>query len=357
MTVDAWLDARTPTRVVHLDVAGAGRPSREVLDAEIAHLHREAALGAYVAAELAEEVVDEGRAALAALVGLAGADVCFLDGAGHRLRHAARRLAAAGRRAGRHPAERVRRERPGAAPAGRRARLGAGPAAGRRRRPDHRRAGRPGPGHLPAGAEPARDRPAGRAGAGRRHAAAARRGAVARAGAGARGLRGVRRDQPQVAVRARAASASPSSPRGAGDADRAAHAGPAHGTGHAALGGAGGARRRRVGLRRGRAAVGSPGLLGLVRDRAAPGAQRAGRRRGLAGARAGGRADRASRPSSAATPSPPGPGCWRTASSPSAIGTSRSDDLDAPVLRVSTAGWVAPAELDALAEALAARTK
>ena len=82
MTVEAWLDARTPTRVVHLDVAGAGRPSREVLDAEVAHLHREAALGAYVAAELAEEVVDEGRAALAAMVGLDGADVCFVDGAG-----------------------------------------------------------------------------------------------------------------------------------------------------------------------------------------------------------------------------------------------------------------------------------
>ena len=43
MTVDAWLDARVPTRVVHLDAAGAGRPSREVLDAEVAHLHREAA--------------------------------------------------------------------------------------------------------------------------------------------------------------------------------------------------------------------------------------------------------------------------------------------------------------------------
>jgi len=82
MTVDSWLDARMPARVVHLDVAGAGRPSREVLDAEIAHLHREAALGAYVAAELAGEVVDEGRTALGALVGLDGADVCFLDGAG-----------------------------------------------------------------------------------------------------------------------------------------------------------------------------------------------------------------------------------------------------------------------------------
>ena len=82
MTVESWLGARMPTRVVHLDVAGAGRPSREVLDAEIAHLHREAALGAYVAAELAEQVVDDGRSALGALVGLAGGDVGVLDGAG-----------------------------------------------------------------------------------------------------------------------------------------------------------------------------------------------------------------------------------------------------------------------------------
>lgn len=82
MTVEEWLDARTPTRVVHLDAAGAGRPSRDVLDAEIAHLHREAARGAYVAAEQAEDSVGEGRDALAALVGLTGSDLCFLDGAG-----------------------------------------------------------------------------------------------------------------------------------------------------------------------------------------------------------------------------------------------------------------------------------
>jgi pyridoxal 5-phosphate dependent beta-lyase len=82
MSVGEWVDARTPTRIVHLDVAGAGRPSREVLDAEIAHLHREASLGGYVAQELAAEQIDAGRAALAATVGLEGTDVCFLDGAG-----------------------------------------------------------------------------------------------------------------------------------------------------------------------------------------------------------------------------------------------------------------------------------
>ena len=82
MTVQEWVDARTPTRAVHLDVAGAGRPSREVLDAEITHLHREAALGPYVAQEAATERIADGRRALAALVGLDDGDVCFLDGAG-----------------------------------------------------------------------------------------------------------------------------------------------------------------------------------------------------------------------------------------------------------------------------------
>jgi pyridoxal 5-phosphate dependent beta-lyase len=83
MTVEEWVDARTPMKAVHLDVAGAGRPSREVLDAEITHLHREAALGGYVAQERAGAQVDEGRAALAALVGLGQGDVAFSDGAGN----------------------------------------------------------------------------------------------------------------------------------------------------------------------------------------------------------------------------------------------------------------------------------
>lgn len=82
MPTSEWIAARSPTSIVHLDVAGSGRPSREVLDAEIAHLHREALLGAYVAQEQAEPVVDAGRGALATMIGLTGDDVCFLDGAG-----------------------------------------------------------------------------------------------------------------------------------------------------------------------------------------------------------------------------------------------------------------------------------
>lgn len=81
MDASAWVAARVPTSVVHLDVAGSGRPSRGSLDAEIAHLRLEAEVGGYVAQALAAPAVDAGRAALAAMVGLSGADVAFLDGA------------------------------------------------------------------------------------------------------------------------------------------------------------------------------------------------------------------------------------------------------------------------------------
>ena len=82
MSVDDWTADRVPASVVHLDVAGSGRVSRAVLDTEVAHLHREAALGAYVAQERASPVIDAGRAALGALVGLGADDVAFSDGAG-----------------------------------------------------------------------------------------------------------------------------------------------------------------------------------------------------------------------------------------------------------------------------------
>ena len=82
LTVEQWVDARTPTQVVHLDVAAAGRVSREVLDAEIAHLHGEAVFGGYVAQERADARVEGLRADLAALVGLDPDDVALLDSAG-----------------------------------------------------------------------------------------------------------------------------------------------------------------------------------------------------------------------------------------------------------------------------------
>lgn len=77
-----WVDERVPTSVVHLDVAACGRVSRAVLDTEVAHLHREAAVGGYVAQQHAAARLDEGRSTLAAMVGLQGGDVAFSDGAG-----------------------------------------------------------------------------------------------------------------------------------------------------------------------------------------------------------------------------------------------------------------------------------
>ena len=77
-----WVDARSPSSVVHLDVAGAGRPSREVLDAEVAHLHLEARIGAYVAQQRAHDRLEDLRTGLGALVGREADDVLLVDGAG-----------------------------------------------------------------------------------------------------------------------------------------------------------------------------------------------------------------------------------------------------------------------------------
>lgn len=79
MSVQAWVDDRALCDVVHLDVAAAGRVSRAVLEAEVEHLRREAAVGAYVAE--AEADLTAGRDALGALVGLSGADVFLTESA------------------------------------------------------------------------------------------------------------------------------------------------------------------------------------------------------------------------------------------------------------------------------------
>jgi pyridoxal 5-phosphate dependent beta-lyase len=82
MSVTAWVDGRLPSGVVHLDVAACGRVSQAVLDAEVAHLRLEAEVGGYVAQEQADPAVAAGRQALGAMVGLAGGDVVFTESAG-----------------------------------------------------------------------------------------------------------------------------------------------------------------------------------------------------------------------------------------------------------------------------------
>lgn len=77
--VESWVRARVPTEVVHLDVAAAGRVSEAALEAEVRHLRREAATGAYVAEAEAEPAVQAGRDRVGALLGLPG-DAVALPG-------------------------------------------------------------------------------------------------------------------------------------------------------------------------------------------------------------------------------------------------------------------------------------
>ncbi len=269
---------------------------------------------------------------------------------GDSLCDAPRRVAAAAGRAHRHRRQRVRRERTvPRAPRGR-ARLAPRAAARRRSGPHHRRAGRARPGHLPPGGEPARHRAARRGGVRHRHAAAARRRAGARPGTGAPRLRRLRRHLPQVAVRSAGRRLPRRRPGGAAGAARAPDAHADDGRGHAAVGVGRGARRRP-----GRSGHGRPRVVGRARPgragrrRLRPAGAR--RRRRLDGARGPGRADRhhhARDEAPVATRCALLEGGFVT----SAVPTARSADLDRPVLRVSTAAWVEPADLDALAAAL-----
>ena len=80
MSVANWVQERFPTDRVHLDAAAAGRVSTRVLELEREHLEAEATVGAYVAEAAAADRIDEGRVALASLVGLD--DAFYADGAG-----------------------------------------------------------------------------------------------------------------------------------------------------------------------------------------------------------------------------------------------------------------------------------
>jgi pyridoxal 5-phosphate dependent beta-lyase len=82
MPVHQWVADRLDADVLHLDTAACGRVSRSALQAQLDHLTAEASRGGYVAEEQAGPLLDSGRDALAALVGLSGADVAFSEGAG-----------------------------------------------------------------------------------------------------------------------------------------------------------------------------------------------------------------------------------------------------------------------------------
>lgn len=82
---EQWRSARPKVAGLHLDSAACSRQSFAVIDATTQYARHEAEVGGYVAVDAAAPVLDAGRAAVAALTGLAGDHVVFTTGANHAL--------------------------------------------------------------------------------------------------------------------------------------------------------------------------------------------------------------------------------------------------------------------------------
>ena len=82
---EQWRAARPKVAGLHLDSGACSRQSFAVIDAATQHARHEAEVGGYVAADAATPVLDAGRAAIAALTGLAGSDVVFTTGSNNAL--------------------------------------------------------------------------------------------------------------------------------------------------------------------------------------------------------------------------------------------------------------------------------
>ena len=82
---EQWRAARPPVAGLHVDSAACSRQSFAVIDAATRHSRHEAEVGGYVASAAAAPVLDAGRAAIAALTGLASADVVYTTGASNAL--------------------------------------------------------------------------------------------------------------------------------------------------------------------------------------------------------------------------------------------------------------------------------
>lgn len=76
-----WHDRRPRPECIHFDTGAAGRSSRATLAASAAHAEREAVIGAYVAQAEAASVLDQGRADLARLLGMAAGALAFTESA------------------------------------------------------------------------------------------------------------------------------------------------------------------------------------------------------------------------------------------------------------------------------------
>ncbi|MGY1741264.1 MULTISPECIES: ergothioneine biosynthesis PLP-dependent enzyme EgtE [unclassified Blastococcus] len=77
----AWRAARPRPAGRHLDTAACSRQSSRVLEAVAHHARHEAELGGYVAEATAEHLLQQGRSVLAGLVGMAAADLAFVESA------------------------------------------------------------------------------------------------------------------------------------------------------------------------------------------------------------------------------------------------------------------------------------
>ncbi|MBM7806812.1 pyridoxal 5-phosphate dependent beta-lyase [Geodermatophilus bullaregiensis] len=78
---DSWRAARPRPAGRHLDTAACSRQSNRVLEAVAHHARHEAELGGYVAEATAGDLLQQGRSVLGGLVGMAAADVVFVESA------------------------------------------------------------------------------------------------------------------------------------------------------------------------------------------------------------------------------------------------------------------------------------
>jgi hercynylcysteine S-oxide lyase len=78
---DAWRTARPRPAGRHLDTAACSRQSHRVLEAVAHHARHEAELGGYVAEATAGDLLQQGRSVIGGLVGMAAADVAFVESA------------------------------------------------------------------------------------------------------------------------------------------------------------------------------------------------------------------------------------------------------------------------------------
>jgi pyridoxal 5-phosphate dependent beta-lyase len=77
----SWRAARPRPAGRHLDTAACSRQSDRVLEATSLHPRHEAELGGYVAEAAADHLLQQGRSVLGGLVGMAAADVVFVESA------------------------------------------------------------------------------------------------------------------------------------------------------------------------------------------------------------------------------------------------------------------------------------